>query len=147
MKKNVHILLVEDNEGDIVLAREALQDVKMINQISITRDGDEALKFLNRTEINMPSELPDLVLLDINMPKVSGMEVLVQMKTHERLKTIPVIMLTSSSSEKDIRFAYEHHANCYITKPGDMDGFIEVMQKIEDFWLSIVKLPPKRIVN
>lgn len=143
MSKNVHILLVEDNEGDIVLAREALKDARIINKVSVSRDGDEALDFLYQRGNPRNKEMPDLVLLDINMPRVSGFEVLTTIKKDERLKAIPVVMLTTSSSEKDIRFAYEHHANCYITKPVDMEKFIEVVQKVEDFWLSIVRLPPK----
>lgn len=141
--KYVHILLVEDNEGDIVLAKEALKDARIINKVSVLRDGDEALDFLYRKGDYGQIELPDLVLLDINMPKVNGFEVLTTMKKDEKLKAIPVVMLTTSSSEKDIKFAYEHYANCYITKPVDMDKFMEVVQKVEDFWLSIVKLPPK----
>ena len=143
MSKNVHILQVEDNEGDIVLAKEALKDARIINEVSVSRDGDEALNFLFNKTNNRGKELPDLVLLDINMPKVNGFEVLTAMKKDEKLKSIPVVMLTTSSSEKDIKFAYEHHANCYITKPVDMEKFIEVVQKVEDFWLSIVKLPPR----
>ncbi|HLF46079.1 MAG TPA: response regulator [Chitinophagaceae bacterium] len=144
MAKHVHILLVEDNEGDIVLAKEALQDARIINQVSVSRDGDEALDFLFSKINDRNKETPDLVLLDINMPRVNGFEVLTAMKNDERLKSIPVVMLTTSSSEKDIKFAYEHHANCYITKPVDMEKFIEVVQKVEDFWLSIVKLPLKK---
>ncbi|HLF47671.1 MAG TPA: response regulator [Chitinophagaceae bacterium] len=144
MAKYVHILLVEDNEGDIVLAKEALQDARIINQVSVSRDGDEALDFLFHKGNYSNSEIPDLVLLDINMPRVNGFEVLTTMKNDESLKSIPVVMLTTSSSEKDIKFAYEHHANCYITKPVDMEKFIEVVRKVEDFWLSIVKLPLKK---
>lgn len=145
MSKNIHILLVEDNEGDIVLAQEALHDSKLVNQVSVSRDGDEALDFLNRKGNYQQAELPDLVLLDINMPRVSGMQVLVAMKNDERLKAIPIIMLTTSSSEKEIKFAYDNHANCYINKPVDIDRFLEVVKKIEDFWISIVKLPVKEI--
>ncbi len=145
MSKNIHILLVEDNEGDIVLAQEALHDSKLVNQVSISRDGDEALDFLNRKGNYQQAELPDLVLLDINMPRVSGMQVLVAMKNDERLKAIPIIMLTTSSSEKEIKFAYDNHVNCYINKPVDIDRFLEVVKKIEDFWISIVKLPVKEI--
>lgn len=143
MSTSVHILLVEDNEGDIVLAQEALNSARIINQVSVVRDGDEALEFLNRKGKYQQAQLPDLVLLDINMPKVSGMEVLVAMKNDEQLKAIPVIMLTTSSSERDIKFAYDNHANCYITKPVDVERFLEMIVKIEDFWISIVKLPSK----
>jgi two-component system, chemotaxis family, response regulator Rcp1 len=143
MTKDIHILLVEDNEGDIVLAKEALLDGNIINQISVSRDGDEALDFLFNTKNNGEKEMPDLVLLDINMPRVNGFEVLMTMKNDEKLKSIPVVMLTTSSSEKDIKFAYEHHANCYITKPVNLEKFIEVVRRVEDFWLSIVRLPPK----
>lgn len=142
MKKEVQILLVEDNEGDIMLAKEALKNTRFITHISVSRDGEEALDFLFSKSNSRGHELPDLVLLDINMPRVNGFEVLTVMKENEKLKVIPVVMLTTSSAEKDIELAYKHRANCYITKPLDIEKFIEMVQKMEDFWLSIVKLPP-----
>ncbi len=138
---SVHILLVDDNEGDIVLTVEALSEANIINNISIVRDGEEAINFLNRKGRYKDSELPDLILLDINLPRMDGKEVLAIIKSDKELKRIPVIMLTTSSSEKDIGAAYDNHANCYITKPVDLDRFMSVIRTIEDFWISIVKLP------
>lgn len=132
----IHILLVEDNEGDIVLTLEALKDARIRNQVSVARDGEEALALLRETD-----NLPDLILLDINLPKVDGLEVLNSIKTDDRLKMIPVIMLTTSRAEKDISYSYAHHANCFITKPVDLPCFMDVIRTIENFWISIVKLP------
>jgi chemotaxis family two-component system response regulator Rcp1 len=139
--KEVHILLVEDNEGDIVLTIEALNEAKIINRISVARDGAEAVRLLNREQEFEGCDLPDLILLDINLPRVDGMEVLSIIKNDTELKRIPVIMLTTSSSEKDILTSYDNHANCYITKPVDLNRFMDVVRTIEDFWISIVKLP------
>jgi two-component system, chemotaxis family, response regulator Rcp1 len=137
--KQIHILLVDDNEGDILLTREALDDARIINKISIAFDGLEAIRFLKNTP---PGEnTPDLILLDINLPKVNGTEVLAIIKSDPDLKRIPVIMLTTSSAEKDILASYDNYANCYITKPVDLDRFMSVVRTIEDFWISIVKLP------
>jgi len=141
MEKPVHILLVEDNEGDVVLAREALGEGKFLNSIDVARNGEEALDFLYKKEAFANVATPDLILLDINLPRIDGKEVLNTIKSDEALRVIPVIMLTTSALQKDILDAYYHHANCYITKPADLDKFIMVMQKIESFWLSIVKLP------
>jgi chemotaxis family two-component system response regulator Rcp1 len=139
--KEVHILLVEDNEGDIVLTIEALNEARIINKISVARDGAEAIRFLNREQEFQGGDLPDLILLDINLPRVDGMEVLSIIKNDAELKRIPVIMLTTSSSERDILTSYDNHANCYITKPVDLNRFMDVVRTIEDFWISIVKLP------
>jgi len=141
MAKPIHILLVEDNEGDVVLAMEALGEGKLLNSIDVARNGEEALNFLYKKESFAHVETPDLILLDINLPRIDGKEVLNTIKTDEALRTIPVIMLTTSALQKDIIDAYYHHANCYITKPAELDKFIMVVQKIENFWLSIVKLP------
>jgi chemotaxis family two-component system response regulator Rcp1 len=136
--QQIHILLVDDNEGDILLTREALDDARIINKISIAYDGLEAIRFLK----NAPgANTPDLILLDINLPKMNGTEVLGIIKSDPDLKRIPVIMLTTSSAEKDILASYDNHANCYITKPVDLDRFMSVVRTIEDFWISIVKLP------
>jgi CheY-like chemotaxis protein len=137
----IHILLVEDNEGDIVLTLEALKEAKLRNTISVVRDGEEALEFLFKRGKFSDVQSPQLVLLDINLPKMNGKEVLAIVKSDSELKKIPVVILTTSSSEKDILEAYNNYANCYITKPVDLDKFIEVIHTIEDFWISIVQLP------
>jgi two-component system, chemotaxis family, response regulator Rcp1 len=142
--ESIHILLVEDNEGDIVLTMEALEERKVVNNISVVKDGKEALDFLYGIDKYTGRKLPDLILLDVNLPKKSGHEVLQIIKEDARLKHIPVIMLTTSSSEKDIKLSYQYHANCYITKPVEVDQFLEAITSIEDFWLSIVTLPNKR---
>ncbi len=139
----IHILLVEDNEGDVFLVTEALEEGKIINKISVTRDGKEAMDFLDRKEKYEKEKLPDLILLDINLPKKNGHEVLEYIKEKDELKQIPVIMLTTSSAEKDILLAYKNHANCFITKPVDVDHFLKVIYSIENFWVNIVKLPSK----
>ena len=137
--QQIHILLVDDNEGDILLTREALDDARIINKISIASDGIEALRFLKKQTGR--ADMPDLILLDINLPKMDGTELLGIIKTDPDLKRIPVIMLTTSSAEKDILASYNNYANCYITKPVDLDRFMDVVRTIEDFWISIVKLP------
>ena len=139
--KDVHILLVEDNEGDILLTREALLDAKINNQVSVVRDGEAAINFLNSTLQQDRHLLPDLILLDINLPKIDGKEVLHYIKTNPGLKKIPVVMLTTSSSELDVVDSYNNHANCFITKPVDLNKFFDVVRMIEDFWITIVKLP------
>ena len=136
--QQIHILLVDDNEGDILLTKEALDDAQIINRISIAYDGLEALRFLRK---QTGGDMPDLILLDINLPKMNGTELLGIIKTDPDLKRIPVIMLTTSSAEKDILASYNNYANCYITKPVDLDRFMDVVRTIEDFWISIVKLP------
>jgi len=137
--QQIHILVVDDNEGDILLTREALDDAQFINKVSIANDGVEALRFLKKQAGS--SGMPDLILLDINLPKMDGTELLGIIKTDPDLKRIPVIMLTTSSAEKDILASYDNYANCYITKPVDLDRFMDVVRTIEDFWISIVKLP------
>ena len=134
--KEVHILLVEDNEGDIILTKEALKDANIRNEVSVAMDGEQALRMLHDA-----TELPDLILLDINLPRLSGLEVLISIKNDERLKDIPVIMLTTSSAEKDILTSYAHHANRFITKPVDLPRFLEVIKTIEDFLITIIKEP------
>ena len=142
--KPIHILLVEDNEGDILLTTEAFEEAKIMNTISICRDGQEAIQFLNKEDQYERAETPDLILLDVNLPKKNGHEVLHYIKNHKNLKLIPVIMLTTSISEKDISKSYENHANCYITKPVEVDNFLNVIASIESFWIKIVQLPPKK---
>ena len=139
--KVVHILLVEDNEGDILLIREAFEDAKIILELSVAKDGKEAVSFLDKQEKYADARMPDLILLDINLPKKNGHEVLRYIKESEKLRHIPVIMLTTSSSERDINLSYEHHANCYIAKPIDVNDFLTIVATIENFWISIVKLP------
>ena len=138
--QQIHILLVDDNEGDILLTREALEEARIINKVSIAYDGLEAIRFLKSLP-SFSSSMPDLILLDINLPKMDGTEVLSIIKSDPDLKRIPVIMLTTSSSEKDILASYDNYANCYITKPVDLERFMDVVRTIEDFWISIVKLP------
>jgi CheY-like chemotaxis protein len=139
--KDIQILLVEDNEGDILLTKEALFDAKINNTVIVLRDGEEAIDYLTNTLSTDPENLPDLVLLDINLPKIDGKEVLQFIKTHPSLKKIPVVILTTSSSEIDVTDSYNNHANCYITKPVDLEKFFNVVRMIEDFWITIVKLP------
>lgn len=134
--KEVQILLVEDNEGDIILTLEALKETRVRNQVSIARNGEKALAFLQEASV-----LPDLILLDINLPKVDGLEVLQTIKSNERLKIIPVIMLSTSSSDRDVKASYMNHANCFISKPVDLGHFMEVVRTIENFWISIARLP------
>lgn len=135
------ILLVEDNPGDVRLTREALREGKILNELSVVEDGFEALAFLRREGAYAEAERPDLILLDLNLPKKDGREVLEEIKRDGDLKKIPVVVLTTSAAERDILNAYDLHANCYITKPVDLGQFIKVVQLIEDFWLTIVKLP------
>ncbi|HMJ46896.1 MAG TPA: response regulator [Ferruginibacter sp.] len=139
--KDVHILLVEDNEGDIILTLEAFKSGKLRNDISVVRDGEEAIRFLKKEGEFTDACRPDIILLDINLPKLDGKETLHYIKNDEEFKSIPVVMLTTSSSEKDVQDAYNCHANCYITKPVDFTKFIQVVQFIENFWITIVKLP------
>ena len=139
--KLIHILLVEDNEGDIVLTMEALNESRIINKLSIVRDGWDATQFLDKKGKYSHEDSPDLILLDVNLPKMNGHEVLSLIKSNERTKHIPVIMLTTSSSEKDIYQSYKNHVNCYITKPVDAHNFLQVVASIENFWISIVTLP------
>jgi CheY-like chemotaxis protein len=139
----IKILLVEDNEGDILLTTEALAEGKIRNHIDVVRDGKEALDFLENKGKFEDAREPDLVLLDVNLPKKNGHEVLKYIKQSERLKHIPVIMLTTSSSPNDINSSYKNYANCYITKPVSINEFMQAVARIEDFWVNIVQLPRK----
>lgn len=141
MNKEIKVFLVEDNEGDIVLTTQALKKAKLTNSISVARDGDEALKYLRKEGKFKDAETPELILLDINLPKIDGLEVLKEIKNDEAIRCIPVLVLTTSDSEIDIIKSYYNHANCYITKPVDFNKFMEVVQIIKDFWITIVKLP------
>jgi len=140
-KKTVHILLVEDNEGDILLTLDAFEESKINTEISVARNGQEALDFLYNRNAFLEAKKPDLILLDINLPIYNGHEILKQIKQDSNLKKIPVIMLTTSAFPKDINQAYENNCNSYVKKPLDMDEFIEAILKIENFWLELCTLP------
>jgi CheY-like chemotaxis protein len=137
----IEILLVEDSPGDVELTQEVLRDAKVRNHLNVVSDGEEALRYLRREGRYASAVRPDLILLDLNLPKKDGREVLREIKNDDSLKRIPVVVLTTSQAEQDILKTYELHANCYVTKPVDLDQFITVVQSIEDFWLAIVKLP------
>ena len=137
----IQILLVEDNPGDVRLTIEALKEGKVRNELRVVSDGAEALGFLRREGGYADATRPDLILLDLNLPKKDGREVLEEIKADERLKRIPVVILTSSRAEQDVLRSYDLSANCYITKPVDLDQFISVVKSIEDFWLTVVTLP------
>ena len=139
----IEILLVEDNPGDVRLTIEALKEGKIANHMSVAEDGIEAMAFLHREGKYKKAPKPDLILLDLNLPKKNGREVLAEIKVDPYLKSIPVVILTSSEAEKDIVATYNLHANCYITKPVDFNQFINVVRSIEDFWFKLVKLPPR----
>jgi two-component system, chemotaxis family, response regulator Rcp1 len=136
----VDILMVEDNPGDVRLTQEALKESKLRNYLALARDGEEALAYLNREGPYANVTRPDLILLDLNLPKIDGREVLAIIKADPELRRIPVVVLTTSNAEQDIVRVYDLHANCYITKPVDIDQFVKVVQSIEDFWFTIVKL-------
>ena len=141
--QDLEILLVEDNEGDIRLTIEAFKEAKIRNNIRVVRDGEEAIAYLRKQGVYENAPAPDIILLDINLPKIDGKEVLSIMKNDPLLKTIPVIMLTTSSADSDVQDAYANHANCYVIKPVDLNKFMEVIRSIEEYWVSIVKLPNK----
>ncbi len=141
--KIIDILLVEDNPGDVRLAQEALKESKVRNRLFVVEDGVEAMAFLRQQGMYAGKPRPDLILLDLNLPRKSGREVLAEVKSDENLKRIPVVVLTVSKAEEDIIKCYSYHANCYITKPLDFNQFMEVTKAIEEFWLTIVKLPPR----
>ncbi|WP_225408393.1 response regulator [Stigmatella hybrida] len=139
----IEILLVEDNPGDVRLTIEALKEGKVRNNLSVARDGVEALAFLRREGPHEKASRPDLILLDLNLPKKDGREVLEEIKKDSVLRRIPVVVLTTSKAEEDILHTYDLHANCYINKPVDLEQFISVVRSIDDFWLSVVRLPSK----
>ena len=137
----IEILLVEDNPGDVRLTQEALGEAKVRNNLAVARDGVEALSYLRREAPFEDATRPDLVLLDLNLPRKDGREVLAEIKADPALRRLPVVVLTTSSAEKDVLESYNLYANCYITKPVDLDQFVGIVSSIEDFWLTIVKLP------
>jgi chemotaxis family two-component system response regulator Rcp1 len=140
--ESVNVLLVEDNPGDVRLTIEALKGLKLYNELNVVNDGVEAMAFLRQEGIYANAPRPDLVLLDLNLPRKDGREVLEEIKSDPDLKRIPVVVLTTSSNERDILESYNLHANCYITKPVDLGQFLIIVQSIQNFWFSIVKLPP-----
>ncbi len=137
----VEILLVEDNPGDVRLTIEALREGKVRNHLNVATDGVEAMAFLHRDGKYTDAVRPDLILLDLNLPRKDGRQVLAEIKADKALRTIPVVVLTTSKADEDIIRSYNLHANCYVTKPVDLDQFITVVKSIEDFWLTIVALP------
>jgi len=138
---SIQVLLVEDNPGDVRLTKEALKEGKMLNRVTVVGDGVEALSFLRRQGKYADAGQPDLILLDLNLPKKDGRQVLAEIKADPGLKRIPVVVLTTSSAEEDILKTYDLHANCYVTKPVDLEQFMHVVKSIEDFWITVVKLP------
>lgn len=139
--KTVQILLVEDNEGDILLIQEALEEGKVLSGLHICRDGEKAIHFLSKEGDYRDALTPDLIILDINLPRKNGHEVLEFIKENDKLRHIPVIMLTTSSSESDVMKSYTAHANCYITKPLEVEDFLNAVIEIEEFWINLVTLP------
>ena len=142
--KPINILLVEDNEGDIILITEALEEGKICNQLQVIKNGWAAIEHLNQIVDKSITELPDLIILDVNLPKMNGHEALKKIKENDKTRHIPVIMLTTSSDERDIYLAYRNYANCYITKPIEVSDFLKVIISIENFWISIVQLPHQK---
>ena len=141
MSNEVTILLVEDNEGDVRLTREALEEGRVANRLIVARDGMEALAILRQQGPHADSPRPDLILLDLNLPKKDGRAVLAEIKSDPNLMRIPVVVLTTSKAEEDILRTYDLHANCYITKPVDFEKFVTVVKSIDEFWLTVVRLP------
>ncbi len=139
--KLIEILLVEDNPGDVRLTREAMKEAKIQNNLNVVEDGIEAMSFLRQEGKYRDSPRPDLILLDLNLPRKNGREVLAEIKEDADLRFIPVVILTTSKAEEDIMKTYGHHANCYITKPVELEQFISVVKSIQDFWIGIVQLP------
>lgn len=142
-ERRVEILLVEDNPGDVRLTIEALKDGRVSNTLNVVSDGVEAIEYLRKQGKHADAHRPDLILLDLNLPRKDGREVLAEIKADRHLRTIPVVVLTTSQAEDDILRVYNCNANCYIAKPVDFDQFMRVVRSIEDFWLTIVKLPPE----
>ncbi len=139
----IEVLLVEDNPGDVRLMQEALKDAKVRNNLNVVYDGEEAMSFLRRQENYSGAPAPDLIMLDLNLPGKDGREVLEEIKNDPELKHIPVVIVTTSSAEEDILKSYSLHANCFVTKPVNLEQFVKVVHAIEDFWFTIVKLPRK----
>lgn len=138
----IEVLLVEDDEGDVVITREALKEGKVRSRLHVVGDGVEALAYLRRTGRHTGAIRPDLVLLDLNLPKRDGRQVLREIKRDHDLRRIPVIVLTTSAADEDVLYSYDLHANAFVTKPVDFDRFVEVVRRIDDFFISVVRLPP-----
>lgn len=138
----VEILMVEDNPGDVRLTQEALRECKVLNRIHVVSDGEAAMDFLYRRGAFVNAPRPKLILLDLNLPRKDGREVLAEIKSDENLKRIPVVVLTTSSAERDVIMSYNLHANCYIVKPVNLERFVEIIKEINEFWLAMVELPP-----
>ena len=147
MMRRIHVLLIEDNEGDVLLIKEAFEETESFTQISTVRDGEEARDFLQKNGEYTDVGMPDLILLDVNLPKLNGHEVLQFIKSTDHLKHIPVIMLSTSSSRKDVTKAYSNYVNSYITKPVDAGSLLETMAGIESFWVNLAQLPGKHRIN
>lgn len=141
LQRPIEILLVEDNPGDVRLTLEAMKEGKVLNHVQVVGDGVEAMACLRRQGDYADAPRPDLILLDLNLPRKDGREVLAEIKNDEHLKRIPVVILTTSQAEQDIIMTYELHANCFVTKPVQLEEFLKVIKLIEDFWLTVVKLP------
>jgi CheY-like chemotaxis protein len=139
--KPIDVLLVEDDPGDVLMTREALEDHKVTNRLSVVSDGVSALQFLRKEGEHEGAPTPDLILLDLNLPRMDGREVLAELKADEALRKIPVVVLTTSEAEEDVVRSYSLHANAYVTKPVDFDRFIDVVRQIDDFFVSVVRLP------
>lgn len=140
--KPIEILLVEDNLGDVLLMQETLHDSKILNNLHVVSDGVDAWHFLTKTEAHTAAITPDLILLDLNLPRMNGRELLAKIKLSDHLKRIPVIIMTTSEAEEDILQTYNLHANAYVTKPVDLEKFSDIVKAIDAFWLTIVRLPP-----
>lgn len=137
----IQVLIVEDNPGDVELAKAAMREADLPLELHVATNGEEAMRFMRQQDGHVGAPLPDLVLLDLNMPKKNGMEVLDEMKADDELRLIPVVVFTSSSAREDVEGAYDRYANCYITKPSDLDELMKVVRSIEAFWLTVVRLP------
>lgn len=144
IQKPKEILLIEDNQGDVVLIREALQESGSFCRLNVMKNGSLAIDYLRELQNNEDNSIPDIIILDLNIPRKNGREILAEIKASERLKIIPVVVLTSSEADLDILHCYQLNANCFITKPADFDHYVRVIKAIEDFWFNIVKLPPKQ---
>jgi CheY-like chemotaxis protein len=138
----IEVLLVEDDEGDVLMTREALHEGKVLNRLTVVGDGVEAVAYLRRKEPYADAPRPDLILLDLNLPKKDGRQVLADIKADAELRRIPVVVLTTSAADEDVVGSYDLHANAYVTKPVDFDRFVEVIRQIDDFFISVVQLPP-----
>jgi CheY-like chemotaxis protein len=141
----IEVLLVEDDPGDVLMTKEAFQDNKVVNSLHVVSNGVDALAFLRREEPYTDVPTPDLILLDLNLPRMDGREVLAEVKSDEALRRIPIVILTTSEAEEDVLRSYHLHANAYVTKPVDFDAFVKVVRQVDDFFLSVVRLPPRDV--